>query len=169
MGPAALYGLIQSGPTAGLLTFKGDATVAGGAAGFYWRLQRLVDNSSSSPGVGWNALAFTSTTQFGVQGAGVQFYLDFSALGNDPDGGDPFWKADHTWTLITFPAEASIWWASGNFAYGAGTFNINVDWVQQVVQLTWTPAGTTQNLFQRMATRAALRRKAASATPRPIK
>ena len=178
-GPATLHGLIQSGPTAGLLTFNQAAVVGeGDAAGFYWRLQALVDDSNSSPGVDWNALLFGEGTSFGIKGVGVTFYLDFSALGSDPDGPpldsgphgpvDPFWSAPHIWTLITFPAQGvSIWWNPGNFTYGAGNFDIDLNWDSQAVKLTWTPASTTQSLLQRMATRASLRRKAATASPQP--
>ena len=170
-GAVKLLGLIQSGPTAGLLTFNGKAVVGGGAAGFYWRLQALVDDTTSSPGVGWNALVFNSETQFGTKGAPVSFYLDFSALNSDPDGPpvDQFWNVAHTWTLITFPAgdDVGIYWQAENFTYGAGNFDIDVDWKGQAVKLTWTPASTTQSLLQRMAKRAALRRKAALASPQP--
>lgn len=81
---------------------------------------------------------------------------------------DPFWNAEHSWTLLTFPASGvSIWWDAGNFTYGAGSFDIDVDWDGQAVKLTWAPASTTQSLLQRMAKRASLRREAALASPWP--
>jgi autotransporter-associated beta strand protein len=149
-GATSIGGIIQSGPQAGLITFTGETTIAGGSS-FYWRLQKLVDNSDpgSEPGVYWNALQFNSPdTSVGGDNTYLSFFLDFSALGADPDGGDTFWKSSHSWTLFTYAAEGGIfYWAPENFYFESGSFNII--WDNWVATLQWTPAASPQSLADR--------------------
>jgi autotransporter-associated beta strand protein len=149
-GAASIGGIIQSGPEAGLITFTGKTSIAG-TSSFYWRLQKLVDDSDpgSEPGVYWNALQFNSPdTSVGGDNSYLLVFLDFSALGADPDGGDTFWKSSHSWTLFTYTANAGFfYWAPENFYFESGSFNIV--WDNWVATLTWTPAASPQSLADR--------------------
>lgn len=153
---AAVNGIVRSGPTAGLLTFTNDVTISGNAS-FYWTPQSLVDNSNSGPGKGWNGLVFETTqSNVGANGQYVSFYLDFTRVGSDPDGGDPFWSKPHQWTLFNFAAKGgSCWWSPGNFTYARGNFGLK--WDGWTVCLAWAPAKAAQSLAERRRTEAAAR------------
>jgi hypothetical protein len=167
-GTAVIGGTVQSGtasplPPAQLILFQGDVTMAGGAA-FVWRPQSLVDNSDSKPGVAWNALQFTSAnSNIGTASEHIVFFLDFGALtAGDPDGGDPFWQASHSWDVFLFAANAgTCWWEYGNFEYASGSFGLAfIDWT---VCLSWTPATTPQSPAMRRSAQARTR----DGNPRP--
>jgi autotransporter-associated beta strand protein len=158
-GSAAISGVIQSGPQAGLIEFT-DAVDISGDASFFWRLQTLVDNTDSSPGIGWNALQFNSAkSSAGAQLTPISYFLDFSALDGDPDGGDPFWTTSHTWSLLIFAANnGTAWWGFGNFYYESGNFDLQ--WDNWTACLTWTPAAAKQSLADRRRARAEAQQRA---------
>ncbi len=154
-------GLIQSGPGVGLIEFHAAVTISGDS-GFYWRLQSLVDDTGSGPGVGWNGLQFDAPDNAVASSSqGMPFYLDFSLLPDgDPDGGNAFWNAGHTWTLFTFARFGStFWWEPGNFFYEHGSFDIT--WNGHAVGLVWAPASAPQRMADRR--RSAMRMRAALA------
>jgi autotransporter-associated beta strand protein len=155
-GQVTYGGAIQSGPAAGLITFANDVTIAGSAS-FTWTPQSLVDNSNSAPGLGWNGLVFQTTqSDVGTKEEHVTFYLDFTRVGSDPDGGDRFWKNSHQWTLFNFAAnDGSCYWSYGNFDYVRGSFSLN--WDGWDVCLFWTPASTPQSWAERQRSAAAAR------------
>ena len=145
-GTATIGGIIQCGPTVGLISFSGDATISSELA-FYWQLQSPCDNGTSTPGSGWNALQFLTTgSSIGADGA-VRIFLDFSVIGGDPDSGTnpTFWKSDLTWTIATFPSGAtpSCSVTHGNFIYNSGAFCVCV--TGNVVNLMWQPGATKWN------------------------
>ena len=116
---------------------------------FYWQLQSACDNSTtgSGPGIGWNALAFQSTTAtIGSSDSPVRVFLDFSVLGGDPDSGTnvSFWKQSLTWTIATFSSGTTFNCevAHGNFTYNSGCFCVCVQ--NSVVNLMWQPGQTSQ-------------------------
>jgi hypothetical protein len=155
-GATTVNGMINSGPLTGLITFTNDVTIAG-AASFTWTPRSLVDNSNSASGEGWNGLAFEATqSNVGADGQYVSFYLDFTQVGSDPDGGDPFWSSGHEWTLFNFAAHGgSCWWSPQNFSYVRGNFGLK--WDGWTVCLTWTPAKKPQSLVERRTAEAAAR------------
>jgi hypothetical protein len=155
-GVATVNGMINSGPLTGLITFTNDVTIAG-AASFTWTLRSLVDNSNSALGEGWNGLAFATTqSNVGADGQYVSFYLDFTQVGGDPDGGDSFWSSGHEWTLFNFAAHGgSCWRSPQNFSYVHGNFGLK--WDGWTVCLTWTPAKKPQSLVERRRAEAAAR------------
>lgn len=142
-GPASIGGVIECGPSPGIVTFAGQVEIQSESS-FFWQLQALVDNSDkdSGPGIGWNALAFQSPDSgIGTPSKGVRFFLDFSVLGSDPDGGAAFWQDHHTWTIATF--EQLGFFCNplhGNFTYRSGLFCICVTDLQ--LNLYWTPGAT---------------------------
>ncbi|SEP40521.1 autotransporter-associated beta strand repeat-containing protein [Rhodospirillales bacterium URHD0017] len=145
-GTATIGGIIQCGPTVGLITFSGDATISNESA-FYWQLQSPCDNGTSTPGTGWNALQFlTPGSSIGADGA-VRIFLDFSVIGGDPDSGinPTFWESDLTWTIATFPSGATpnCSMTHGNFIYTSGAFCVCV--TGNVVNLMWKPGETEWN------------------------
>ena len=155
-GAVTFNGNIVSGAAAGLLTFTGAARLVG-AASFFWRLQRLVDNSNGNAGTDWNALVFTSSEitigrKMTQPPEPLTLYLDFSALGADPDGGDSFWGYKRQWTLINATSggpEADC--CGGNFAYVCGQFFWNQISDQNgawSIVLYWVPK-PSQSLDQR--------------------
>jgi len=155
-GVATVNGVINAGSIASLLTFTNDVMIAG-TASFYWTPQSLVDNSNSGPGKGWNGLVFESgESNVGASGQYASFYLDFTQVGSDPDGGDPFWKSPHEWTLFSFAAKAgSCWWSYGNFWFVCGNFSL--EWDSWRVCLVWTPATAPQSFAERRRLEAAAR------------
>jgi hypothetical protein len=155
-GVTTVNEMINSGPLTGLITFTNDVTIAGSAS-FTWTPRSLVDNSHSGPGDGWNGLVFkTKESNVGADGQYVSFYLDFSRVGSDPDGGDPFWSSGHEWTVFNFVAKGgSCWWSPQNFVYVRGNFGLK--WDGWTVCLTWTPANKPQSLVERREAEAAAR------------
>ena len=147
-GAVSISGVIKSGPQAGLIEFTDVVSISGDAC-FFWRLQSLVDNNTSKPGVGWNALQFNSAESFvGMKSQGMTYFLDFSALAGDPDGGDPFWHSAHSWSLLIYAGQnGTAWWDPANFFYKAGSFSLA--WDGWTVVLTWGPASEPQSLAQR--------------------
>ena len=148
-GTATIGGVIQCGPTVGLITFTGEEATILSESAFYWQLQRACDNSTSGlgPGIGWNALAFQSTTAtIGSSDSPVRIFLDFSVLGGDPDSGTnvSFWKQSLTWTIATFSSGTTFNCevAHGNFTYNSGCFCVCVQ--NSVVNLMWQPGQTSQ-------------------------
>jgi autotransporter-associated beta strand protein len=144
----SISGVIKSGPQPGIIEFTDTVSVSGDAC-FFWRLQSLVDNNTSKPGVGWNALQFDSAESFvGIESQGMTYFLDFSALAGDPDGGDPFWHSSHSWSLMIYAGQnGTAWWDPANFFYKAGSFSLA--WDGWTVVLTWGPASEPQSLAQR--------------------
>jgi autotransporter-associated beta strand protein len=167
-GVATVNGMINSGPLTGLITFTNDVTIAGSAT-FTWTPQSLVDNSNSAPGEGWNGLVFESTqSNVGADGQYVSFYLDFTQVGSDPDGGDSFWSSGHEWTLFNFAAHGgSCWWSPQNFSYVRGNFGLK--WDGWTVCLIWTPANKPQSLVERRTAEAAARVAPAGRTSRRLR
>jgi autotransporter-associated beta strand protein len=155
-GVAVINGVINSGPIVGLLTFTDEVTVASSAT-FTWTPQTLVDNANSGPGKGWNGLVFESgESNVGASGQYMSFYLDFTQVGSDPDGGDPFWKNPHEWTLFNFAAkQGTCYWSPGNFWFVCGNFSLT--WDDWTVCLVWTPATAPQSLVERRGLEAAAR------------
>lgn len=150
-GTATIEGIIQSGPAGGLIEFASDVTIPA-AANFYWRLLELVDNETSTPGVGWNALQFdTKNSIFGSSGAPVSLYLDFSALADgDPDGGNPFWNSPHNWQVFTFMAnDGSFYPAPQNFYFAAGNFSFGWYDNSWTGYFYWKPTTKKQSLAER--------------------
>ncbi|WP_454915225.1 hypothetical protein [Xanthobacter sediminis] len=150
-GAASIGGIIRSGPRTGILEFQAKTTVDAQAM-IYWRLERLVDDTTSKPGEGWNAIRFDSAqTTIGSSTGGPMLLLDFSALHSDPDGGDPFWAEERQWTFITAPADIFFNWSDGNFDFVSGSFSASRPDYGPNLYLQWTPAATPRP-------RAALRR-----------
>lgn len=155
-GEASISGIVRSGPATGILEFQSDATIGEGSM-IFWRLEKLVDDSTSKAGEGWNALGFQGAgTTIGSSAGGPMLLLDFSALDSDPDGGDPFWAEAHQWTVITAPAGIFFNWLNGNFEYLSGSFSASRPDYGPTFFLQWTPAPT-------LRTRAQLRRAQAQA------
>jgi hypothetical protein len=159
-GTVTAAGNIQSGAEPGVLVFATSVSLPGDSA-FYWRLQSLVDDTTSQAGVGWNALQIDqqSIVIGDGEGAPLAIFLDFSVLDGDPDDGDPFWKSAHQWTLITFATDG--WtgnWGPGNGTYASGDFGTTWDGdTALVLYLTWTPAKTKRSAAERFAARAKVR------------
>jgi len=153
-GPAAISGVIQSGPQAGLIEFT-DAVNISGDACFFWRLQSIVGNGTA------NALQFDSPdSAFGTKPSPVSIFLDFSALDGDPDSNDPFWKSSHTWPMLIFKAGMqSCYFAYKNFDYASGHFD--VVWQGDTANMIWTYAPTTQSPADRRRTWAEAQQRAA--------
>ena len=152
-GQSTISGVIQSGPSAGILAFQEMVTIEG--ASFFWRLQALVDNSNSEPGVDWNSLTVSYPGSIvGSASSAMTYYLDFSALDGDPDGGDPFWNSQRTWTIVQFESsDFSCYWNYGNFYYASGNFKLI--WLDDVtVGLQWNPVEQPQSLADRRIARA---------------
>jgi autotransporter-associated beta strand protein len=146
-GTASVGGAIQCGPTVGWITFTGETTISSDLA-FYWQLQGPYDNTTqnSGPGIGWNAIAFQSTsTTVGSEAQPVRVFLDFSVIGGDPDQGDSFWNSSLAWTIATFPSGTTpaCWVTHGNFTYDSGCFCICVQGSD--LNLLWQPGATSQN------------------------
>jgi hypothetical protein len=153
--PVTLDGVIRSGPDAGIITFQSQSAILS-TASLYWRLQGLVDNETSKPGAGWNALRFNAAdcTVGSKLTGGPSFYLDFSLLTDgDPDGGNEFWTTSRTWDFLLFDTVKSgyCWWDPMNFFYQSGSFGLK--WDGWNVQLIWTPATSPQTLGQRRRAR----------------
>ena len=160
-GTVTAAGNILSGVEPGVLVFATGVSLPGDSA-FYWRLQGLVDDTTSQAGVGWNALQIDQ--QSIVMGNGDSapwaIFLDFSVLASgDPDDGDPFWTTAHQWTLITFATDG--WtgnWEPGNGAYLSGDFGTTWDGdTGLLLYLTWTPAPTRRTPAERFAAQARMR------------
>ena len=133
-GQAVLGGVVQSGPQPGFLTFTGAVTLPV-TASFYWRLHKLVDGTE--PSDGWNALEFTADDP--TLGGTIPIYLDFSALGADPDGGNAnFWKDQHSWTLLQLSSSTPFTGQVYGEKFVAGSFDTEQN--GSVFTLTWTPA-----------------------------
>jgi hypothetical protein len=148
-GTAMIEGIIQSGPNAGLIEFTSDVTIPG-AASFYWRLQELVDNETSKPGVGWNALQFdTANTSVGAD-TKLPLYLDFSALADgDPDGGNPFWKKPRSWAVFMLQPNSTFFCLPQNFYFGAGNFSFGWHDNSWTGYFYWKPTTKKQSLAER--------------------
>ena len=159
-GTVTAAGNIQSGPEPGVLVFATSVSLPGDSA-FYWRLQSLVDDTTSQAGVGWNALQIDQQSIVIGDGgnAPLSIFLDFSVLDGDPDDGDPFWKSAHQWTLITFATDGwSGNWGPENGTYASGDFGTTWDGdTALVLYLTWTPAKTKRSAAERFAARAKVR------------
>jgi autotransporter-associated beta strand protein len=149
-GAVTAAGNIQAGPTIGILTFTNTLTLPSGSA-FYWRLVEYADNANCPPGVCWNALQISQPIWIGAS-----IFLDFSLLGEDPDGGNPFWLSKHRWTIWSF--KTTGWdgkWAIANRAYLLGDFTYN--WAKNdplTLWLEWTPLLTKRTPAERLAVQA---------------
>lgn len=160
-GSASVAGVVRSGPQPGFLTFTGAVTLAY-TASFYWRLHKLVDGTT--PSDGWNALQF-STDDLNLGGT-IPVYLDFSALGADPDGGNAsFWKQKHSWLLLQLASSTPLAIQPYGETFVAGGF----DWEQNgsVVTLTWTPAAPHHDLAERGWLKAMSRMRLQPSIPLP--
>ena len=160
-GTVTAAGNILSGAEPGILVFATSVSLPGDSA-FFWRLQGLVDDTTSQAGVGWNALQIDQQSIVIGDGGGAPWaiFLDFSVLASgDPDDGDPFWTTAHQWTLITFATDG--WegnWGPENGAYLSGDFGTTWDGnTGLVLYLTWTPAKTRRTPAERFAAQARMR------------
>lgn len=159
-GTVTIGGVVQAGPNSGVLTFGNDTTFQEDSA-LYWQLQGYHDDESKAPpGTWWNVLTFNSSNSvIGVQGAAISLFVDFSKLDGDPDGGNPFWLKQHTWTFMNLTnGVASAWWYELNFSFLSGDF-VTLPWNDTVVQLQWQPLQTKRTPDERRRLEAAARRR----------
>lgn len=125
-GTSTLSGSIYAGESSpGILTFGGPTSFLDGSQ-FFWRLADLLDNNSGGvAGTDWNALAFTSTANFGSINHTLTLYMDIPTAW-DPNSTNPFWDLNHVWTIATaatgtfddnhYNPSIETWsWLDGNF------------------------------------------------------
>lgn len=159
-GTVTVGGGVQAGRDFGILTFGGAATFQEDAA-LYWQLQGYHEDDENVPlGTWWNVLTFNSPDSvIGAEGAAVSMFVDFSKLDGDPDGGNPFWLKQRTWTFMTFPnGGGSGWWTFANFSFLGGDF-VTLPWTGTVVQLQWRPLMTKRTPDERRRAEAVARRR----------
>jgi autotransporter-associated beta strand protein len=159
-GTVNIGGVVQAGPNSGVLTFGNDTTFQENSA-LYWQLQGYHDDESQAPpGTWWNVLTFNSSNSaIGAQGAAISLFVDFSKLDGDPDGGNPFWLKQRTWTFMNLTnGVASAWWTYANFSFLSGDF-ITLPWNDSVVQLQWNPLATRRTPDERRRAEALGRRR----------
>jgi autotransporter-associated beta strand protein len=157
-GEVQAAGNIQSGPTIGILNFTNTLILPSGSA-FYWRLSDYVDNADCPPGVAWNALQITQPVYNIGRPDGFSIFLDFSLLGEDPDGDNPFWDSPRIWTIWSFDTDQwnGKWWVA-NATYLKGDFYASYDGLTGLdLYLNWKPAPTKRTPAERLAVQARVR------------
>jgi len=147
--------------------FAGTVTLPSTGA-FYLRPHGLVDDTTSKPGGGWNALQIEQKANtIGEDGAPWSVYVDFSMMQGDPDSGNDFWNQPRSWSLISFATKN--WYiycnpVNGYYASGQFGFSFAND---TVLTLTWTPVTTTRSPAELLALRTAARANRTLAVRKP--
>jgi autotransporter-associated beta strand protein len=93
-----------------------------------WELGALKDDSNGVAGTDFDQLAVTGGT---VNVGGATLVLGFVGGASAPDPANPFWQANHTWTVVRLSGGASNpgstnFAAIGNGSYAAGNFTTAV-------------------------------------------
>ena len=134
-GPVLVKGTIS--PFAGGATTNAlpSLTLANGLtltdnSTYKWYLLEFSDDAVGVPGKDFSRITITNGNL--TFGNSVKLSINFGGdPASDPDAGDPFWLANHTWTVVALSDTAANP-ASGNFAtlqnasYAAGTFSTAV-------------------------------------------
>lgn len=135
----------DAGDFALVSTSSGSSLTFGSGGVYRWSLGAYSDGN---PGIDSDLILLNSLGSVVFQ-SGSRIDLDFAALGGVPDplaGVHPFWRADHTWQLIsggtvTTPGNL-LFSATNQSTYpipGVGTFSLNPDGRT----LIWTAAPVT--------------------------
>jgi autotransporter-associated beta strand protein len=118
-------GSIAAGDGAGILTLQGGLNLSGGGTNV-WELAANKDSSDGTAGTDFDQLSLTAS-ELNLSGSS-KLLLKFSGTATVPFSTDPFWQANHTWTIINLSGTAANTTnlpfsliVNGNF--NAGTFS----------------------------------------------
>jgi autotransporter-associated beta strand protein len=130
-------GAINPGASPGTLVLAGDLTCTNGT--YAWEL----GTNSTSPG-SFDVISMTGGNL--ALGSASKLSVNFTGIASPPSGGDTFWNANHSWTVLTLTAPASNPGNSDiysvlNGVYPNGHFTTSVNGGGELV-LNYT-AGTT--------------------------
>ena len=97
IGPFSLDAGAYIGPgsslsSIGLLHTVGNVTMNGT---YNWKLGDLTDQSTGTAGTDWDQIQMASGTLAGARFLNLAFLNSTS-----PDNADPFWSANHSWTVV---------------------------------------------------------------------
>jgi autotransporter-associated beta strand protein len=133
-GPVMVKGTIS--PSAGGATTNTlpNLTLANGLtlmhdSTYKWDLLAFSDDTVGAAGKDFDRISLTNGNL--AFDSIAKLSINFGGTATDPDSGDPFWQANHVWTVLALSDTASNP-ASGNFAtlqnasYAAGTFSTSV-------------------------------------------
>jgi autotransporter-associated beta strand protein len=107
---------------------------------YQWKLLAFTDDATGVAGKDFDRVALTNGNL--TLGGASKLAINFGGTATAPDSGDPFWQANHTWTVIqlsdTAANPASSDFASlENATFAAGTFSTSVSGNGSIV-LTFT-------------------------------
>lgn len=145
-GPVTVQGIISPLGSIEPLSLP-NMTLANGldmsAGGTYlWQLAALKDDGDGVAGTDFDRISITNGTL--TLGGSSKLSINFTGSATAPDVAEPFWQANHTWTVIALSDTASNP-SSGNIAslqnasYAAGTFSTSVNPSGNIL-LTFTTA-----------------------------
>jgi len=111
------------------MTLANGLDMSGGGT-YVWELLALKDDTDGSPRGDFDRVTITNGNL--VLGGSSKLSIRFAGTANNPDSGDPFWQANHSWTIIELTGTAANP-SAANFAtlenatYAAGTFSTSVE------------------------------------------
>ncbi len=94
-------GVISAGDTLGALTLQNGLTLTNAGTNI-WDLAANVDNSNGVAGVDFDQLVLTGG--YLRLGGSSKLLIRFSGTATSPDILDPFWRTNHSWTIVRLNA-----------------------------------------------------------------
>jgi autotransporter-associated beta strand protein len=99
-------GSIGAGSSAGTLTLANGLNLSPGGTNV-WELVAAKDNNDGTPGTDWDQLALTTGGELNLSGSS-RLLLKFPTTNAVPPySTEPFWQANHTWTIVSLTAPAA--------------------------------------------------------------
>lgn len=135
-------GSIGAGSSAGKLTLLNGVDLSAGGTNI-WELAAEKDSNSGTAGTDFDQLSLTSGNL--ALGSASMLLVQFVGSATSPTFGNPFWRSNHTWRIISLsgaaanPGNSDFSAIAGTNDIAAGTFSTSVDGSGNII-LSYAPA-----------------------------